>query len=359
MTDDLDAGSGERWPSHDRGPCLLIGNPTSKQGKAARLIGRTRKLLNAHGLVHEFRSTLPGGATTGLVARAIEEEGFRTVICLGGDGTFNEVAKGIVQAGRTGEVCMGLLPAGTANDQGKSFGLSSRPQSLERNIGIIAAGHTTRLDVGEVTALADNGMVLRRDLFFDSAGWGLSASILQFRNRELEIVRSIPIWRNMYRDHMVYIRAAVHKLGLVWLTRDRFAAEIVTDGVVHNFERLTDLVLSNTLLYAGEWIIDPGAAHDDGLIEVAPFAGMRDWTSKLIVQHKKVPLTEELLNRFGVRHTPVLKGREIRIQIFRPNVDKRLPAQLDGEEFQAADHFQVKVHPRMLRLIVPAGFHWI
>jgi diacylglycerol kinase family enzyme len=353
------AGNDASAPTRECGPLLLVGNPTSRQGRAAALIERARKLLDAHGLTHEFRSTLPGGATTGMVARAIEEDGFRTVVCLGGDGTFNEVAKGIVQAGRAGEVCLGLLPAGTANDQGKSFGISSKPRALERNIGIIAAGHTTRLDVGEVTALADDGAVLRRDLFFDSAGWGLSASILQFRNRELDIVRNIPIWRNMYRDHMVYIRSAVRELGLVWVTRDRFSAEIVTDGVVHSFERLTDLVLSNTPLYAGEWIIDPGAAHDDGLIEVAPFAGMRDWTSKLIVQHKKVPITEDMLNRFGVRHTPVLRGRNIRIQIFRPNVDKRLPAQLDGEEFPAADQFEVKVHPRMIRLIVPAGFHWI
>ncbi len=359
MTENRDTGSGEWVRPLDCGPILLVGNPTSKQGRAAALIERARKLLDANGLVHEFRSTLPGGATTGLVARAIEDEGFRMVICLGGDGTFNEVAKGVIQAGKASEVCLGLLPAGTANDQGKSFGISSRPRDLEQNVRTLAAGYTTRLDLGEVTALADNGTVLRRDLFFDSAGWGLSAAILQFRNRELDIVRNIPIWRNMYRDHMVYIRAAVHKLGLVWLTRDRFSAEIVTDGVVHNFERLTDLVLSNTLLYAGEWIIDKDSAHDDGLIEVAPFAGMRDWTSKLIVQHKKVPLTEDMLNRFGVRHTAVLRGGDIRIQIFRPNVDKRLPAQLDGEEFQAADQFEVRVHPRMLRLIVPAGFHWI
>jgi diacylglycerol kinase family enzyme len=353
------AGNDAPAPTRERGPLLLVGNPTSRQGKAAALIERARRLLDAKGLPHDFRSTLPGGATTGMVARAIEEDGFRTVICLGGDGTFNEVAKGIVHAGRAGEVRLGLLPAGTANDQGKSFGISSKPQALEENVRTIAAGHTTHLDLGEVTALADDGAVLRRDLFFDSAGWGLSAAILQFRNRELDIVKNIPIWRNMYRDHMVYIRAAVTELGLVWVTRDRFSAEIVVDGVVHEFKQLTDLVISNTLLYAGEWIIDPGSAHDDGMVEVAPFAGMRDWTSKLLVQHKKVPLTEDMLNRFGVRHTPVLRGTDIRIQIFRPNVDKRLPAQLDGEEFQAADHFEVKVLPRMVELIVPAGFHWI
>ena len=222
--------NGERGEPPAGGPggeqILLVGNPTSRQGKAAARIEEARELLVRRGLEHDFRETLPDGETTGMVAGALQERPYRTVIYLGGDGTFNEVAKGICLSGRASEVRIGMLPSGTANDQGKSFGISSRPRAIEENVDVIAADHTTRLDVGEVKAIANDGTVLRRDLFFDSIGWGLSAAILQFRNRELDAVKSIPIWRDMYRDHMVYIRAAVHQLGLAWLTRDHFAAEL-------------------------------------------------------------------------------------------------------------------------------------
>jgi diacylglycerol kinase family enzyme len=353
------APSDSGFAAGPRLPILLVGNPTSRSGKAAERITEARRLLDGVGLEHEFRSTLPNGETVGLVSRAIAEDGFKTIVYLGGDGTFNEVAKGIYASGRAGDVLLGMLPSGTANDQGKSFGISSSRRDLARNVGIVKTGYTTLLDIGEVTSFTDSGAVAKRDLFFDSLGWGLSAAILAFRNRELSAVKKMPIWRDMYRDHMVYVRAAVHQLAINWLTRDWFTAEIRVDGEMRTLDRLTDLVISNTALYAGEWIIDAESRHDDGLFEIAPFQGTSDWTSKLIVHHKRVPLTEELLNRIGVSHTPHLRGSEIEVQILRPNKDKRLPAQLDGDEFPPADHFLVKVLRRRLRIIVPESYHWI
>ncbi len=341
------------------GPLLLVGNPTSRSGKAALRIETAREILLKHGIVHEFRPTLPNAGTVDMVARAVTEEGIKTVVYLGGDGTFNEVAKGICKAGKSSHVQLGMLPSGTANDQGKSFGISVAKSALEKNVETIKAGHTTWLDVGEITAYYDGGTAMARDLFFDSMGCGLSASILAFRNREKDIVKKMPIWREMYRDQAVYVRAAVHKLAINWITRDRFSAEIIVDGRVHQFDSLSDLVISNTLLYAGEWIIDMEARHDDGMFEIVPFAGTRDWTSKLIVAHKKNPLTEDLLNKIGVSHTPNLKGKHIQVQILRPNKDKRLPAQLDGDEFPQSDHFEVVVHPKLLKIIVPKDHHWI
>ncbi|MBW2278290.1 MAG: hypothetical protein JRF63_12410 [Deltaproteobacteria bacterium] len=343
--------------SHGR--LLLVGNPTSRGGKAAERIEQASALMDELGMPHEYRATLPDSGTVGMVSEAITDEGFRTVVYLGGDGTFNEVAKGICASGHTSEVRLGMLPSGTANDQGKSFGLAATAKALEENVRVILAGHTTQLDVGELTAFSDGGTALRRDLFFDSAGWGLSAAILAFRNRELDIVKNIPVWRDMYRDYMVYIRAAVRELGLSWVTRDRFSAEVTIDGEVHEFERLADLVVSNTIIYGGEWVTDAETRTDDGLFEVLPFRGVRDWTSKFIVQHKKLPLTEGMLNRIGVSHSPVFRGSEIKIQIFRPSKDKRLPAQLDGDEFPQADQFEIKVHAKLLNIIVPDDFHWI
>ncbi len=340
-------------------PVLVVANPTSRGGKAAARFDPMKELLDHHRIAYKFRHTLPGGDTPNMVSRAIDEEGFRTVVYVGGDGTFSEVAKGICQSGRPREVRIGMMPAGTANDQGKSFGISSASRALERNVQIIAEGNTTRLDVGEVTARSETGVVLRRDLFFDSAGWGLSAAILAFRNRELEIVRKVPVVRDMYRDQMVYIRAAAHELALSWVTRDRFVSIVEIDGETYTFDKLSDLVVSNTAVYAGEWVVDPDSKHDDGCLEVVPFRGVRDWTSKLILHHKRNPLTEEMVNRIGVSHSRLYRGAEIKLRFLKPNPGRRLLAQLDGEEFPPADTFSIRVHRGLLNLIVPEDFHWI
>lgn len=340
-------------------PLLLIANPTSQTGKAATRISMVIELLNEKGIPHEFRSTLPDGKTVGLVRDAIDREGFDTIVYMGGDGTFCEVATGICTSANSEQIRLGMLPSGTANDQGKSFGISSAESAIAENVETIAQGHTESLDVGQVTAIDVDGKEISTDFFFDSLGWGLSAAILAFRNRERELVKTVPVLREIYRDQAVYVRAAMHELALHWATGDRFAAEIEVDGNVHSFERLSDIVVSNTMVYAGEWIIDAKSSANDGMMELAPFSGLRDWTSKLIVQHKKALITEDALNRIGVSHTPNLKGKEFKIHLLRPSVDKRLPAQRDGEEFVEADQYIINVLPRRLTLIVPLNSHWI
>jgi diacylglycerol kinase family enzyme len=130
---------------------------------------------------------------------------------------------------------MGMLPMGTANDQGRSFGVHSGVKALPTNIKVIKAGIEQWLDVGKVEAFADDsdGELTCRDLWFDSWGLGLSAQILAKRNREQKIVHRIPLVNRIYRDKLVYLRAGLsswikHTLKSL-VGRARFAAEIRVD----------------------------------------------------------------------------------------------------------------------------------
>lgn len=338
---------------------LVVGNPSSHSGKAAKRIDQVLKLMDKMGIRHEFKSTLPARGTVGMVADAIVQEGYRTIVYLGGDGTFYEAATGIIQSGMASEIRLGMLPSGTANDQGKSFGISAAPKALEENVITIATGNTTMLDVGEVAAFSDDGLVMRRDLFFDSLGWGLSASILAQRNRDIQKTRDVPLINQIYRDHWVYVRAALQEVTVSLVSRDRFSAEVEVDGELFVWNNLTDLLVSNTLIFAGEWIVSPDCEHDDGKVEIAPFVGIRDWAGKIIVNHKKFPIKQDAMERLGFAASAVVKGERIRIQLFRPANEEKLPAELDGEEFLSANVFEIKVHPKMLKLIVPKQTKWI
>ena len=55
------------------------------------------------------------------------------------------VAAGLCTSKRKDDVAIVMLPADTANDQGKSFGLEAAPEALERNIDVIRAAHETQL----------------------------------------------------------------------------------------------------------------------------------------------------------------------------------------------------------------------
>ena len=69
----------------------------------------------------------------------------------------------------------------------------------------------------------------------------------------------------------------------VTATLSAFTAEIVADGQRHELTGLTDLIVKGTRVYAGAWVFDRTSAHDDGMFEVVPFRGKRDWASKAIV----------------------------------------------------------------------------
>ena len=118
-------------------PAVLLANPTAQSGKAADWIRHARALLDAAQVPHRFVATEPEGATIERVREAIDDGGARVIIYMGGDGTFAEAAKGILVSSHAPEVAMGMLPTGTANDQGKSFGLSAGPFALERNVSAV------------------------------------------------------------------------------------------------------------------------------------------------------------------------------------------------------------------------------
>lgn len=66
------------------------------------------------------------------------------VVCIGGDGTFNEVLSGLVESGSG--VPIGYIPAGSTNDFANSLGLSKSITGAARDI---VSGVPVTLDVGQ------------------------------------------------------------------------------------------------------------------------------------------------------------------------------------------------------------------
>ena len=327
---------------------LLVGNPTAQSGRNAERIERAVRWLERAGVACDVLPTLPGGRTVGAVAEALGR-GYVCVISMGGDGTFREVAAGLLDSGRAGQVVMGMLPTGTANDQGRSFGLDAGEGALERNLEVVVAGKQTRLDAGRLQAPGAPPA-----WFFDSAGWGISARVLRARNEDRALVDSkAPILKPIYRDQLVYAGALLRTLLASTVVTDTFTAEIEADGRVHVLEGLIDLIIKGTRVYGGNWVFDRASRHDDGLFEVVPFRGMLDWTSKAIVDLDGNPVTEEMLNTIGVEHSHPFSAAKMNVKITWPTGGAEPAAQIDGEEYAAEQGATVEVVPRAIGLIVP------
>jgi diacylglycerol kinase family enzyme len=340
---------------------LLLANPTARTGKAEKTIKRAMEALAAVGLDPEFLPTRPEGTVDALAER-LEREDVRRVVYLGGDGTFAEAAKGIILARERGgvDVPLAMLPMGTANNQGRSFGIMAGDKALEDNVRVVAEGVEQWLDVGRVRALDPRGEVIADDLWFDSMGFGLSARILAQRNRDVRAVDRIPLLKNLYRDKVLYVGAGFNSFFRTMAERMRFSIEITTDGEVHEYTGCTDIVVNGTLLYGGDWIFYEHSKPDDGKFEVIVMQGHGDWFRNTIASHKRNPVTDDDREQVGLNHNrKVVQGSEIELRVFRPEHVDPLPGQIDGEEFVSADHYQVENLFHYLRIIVPEERGWV
>jgi diacylglycerol kinase family enzyme len=331
-------------------PAVLVANPTAQSGKAAEWIRSARALLDQAKIPHRFVPTEPEGRTVDRVKEVVDE-GARVVIYMGGDGTFAEVAKGILASERGPDVAMGMLPTGTANDQGKSFGLDSGPSSLERNVEVIVGGVTVPCDVGAITIERDM-QTIHKDLMFDSFSVGFGAASLETRNRDRERVGRIPGLGMIYRDQMVYAGAIFRRLVESYVVDIKFDLDVVIDGVVHSFENLLDVILKNTKIFGGEWIFDHTTESDDGRFELVPVVGRRDFGTKLLGTLRGSPVGVQDLASLGFEYAPPIGGSMFELTV-RTNNGPLPAAQIDGEEVPAGDRYRVDVVPRALRLIVP------
>jgi diacylglycerol kinase family enzyme len=327
---------------------VLVANPTARSGKNRKRIEAALDELLARGVEAELLATEPAGRTIAKVRDRLEAGGVDVVVAMGGDGTFREVAAAVVTASR--EVPMGMIPAGTANDQGKSFGIASHPSFLEANVQIVLDGYVRRIDAGVIQALDEGGGVVGEDLFFDSAGFGMQPAILVGRNRDRELVAKVPILGAVYRDQAVYVGATVREYLRSYVEPATFVAELVADGVESRLEGLTDLIVKATPVYGGVWIPARAGEPDDGRFDLVPLQGRTDMLAKLVRDLKDSPVDPEAIDWLGLTYEGGSSAAEFDIELYGPTGGP-VPSQIDGEEWIAGTHFRIRVRPQALPLV--------
>ncbi|MBX0286262.1 diacylglycerol/lipid kinase family protein [Haloarcula salinisoli] len=113
-------------------------NPVSGDGGHADAVER---LLSARGFA-VARTEGPGDALE--LGRAAGEAGATEVAVAGGDGTVNEVVRGLARADHLEAVTLSVIPVGTANLLAGTIGVDDRQQAIE----VADTGDVRSIDVG-------------------------------------------------------------------------------------------------------------------------------------------------------------------------------------------------------------------
>ena len=149
---------------------FFVVNPVAGNRKGQHAWPLMTEKLQAAGLTFDYRLTERPGHATEIVREAIAA-GWRNFVAVGGDGTGNEVANGLLSQEAVGadRLLFTLLPIGTGNDWVRQNGIPSDPHAW---LQFFLHGRSAWQDVGWVQYCASEGKGSYRRFFINVMGMG-------------------------------------------------------------------------------------------------------------------------------------------------------------------------------------------
>ena len=299
---------------------LLIANPASGQHRGERRLAQASKRLASLG--HAVTGTLTESAGHATRLAKSNAPDFEIIAALGGDGTVNEVANGLMAVEPGERPTLATLPVGTGNDVALTYGLAH----FESAIDALAKGSTRTLDVIRVQLMRDGKSVTRHALLFVAAGFAA------------EVIR-----KTGPRVKRIFGRRFSYSVGLFRALASFRAPEfsVKWDGG-ETSGRMFQVCAGNTEFAAGGVMrISPGARPDDGLLNIS----LVDALGRL-----------QIVRRFP----SILSGRYVedeRVDYFtgkRLEIDAVPPAELQADgDIIGTTPAAIELLPGALRLVTP------
>ncbi|MES2693762.1 MAG: diacylglycerol kinase family protein [Verrucomicrobiota bacterium] len=289
---------------------LFVYNPRSGRNlRRVWLPGAIRDFIATHKLEARFATTEGPGHATELAREAVET-GHDVVVAVGGDGTMNEVAQGLVGT----RTALALVPCGSGNGLALHLGLPRAPLAALQ----LASGAG-----GRIVAL-DTGMANGRP-FFNAMGLGLDADVS--RRFNLLTKRGLP----------AYARVAFSAIR-------QMRTERCTIRGAGRSETLDVLLIAvaNSDQYGNNALIAPGARVDDGQLDLVAVRGVGLFGAATLVPRL-------FLGSFDRSpHVTRLTGPRFTIERAAPGL-----IHTDGETHATGARIEVEVRPGSLRVLVP------
>lgn len=192
----------------------------------------------------------PGDAV--IFAKNAAADKTKLLVCVGGDGTLNEVVNGIMMHEKSirSDVTLGFIPNGTGCDFVRTVSI---PQDIEKAMDLIASGHTRSIDLGVLYFKNHKGRDRCR-YFHNIASFGLGGEVAQRANRTTKALGPF----------VSFMWATLISIFLYGKKRLR----ILIDGSFEKEVSVWNVVVANGQYHGGGMWVAPDASVCDGLLNV-------------------------------------------------------------------------------------------
>lgn len=287
---------------------LFIVNKFSGGGYRPEVEGRIIEQCRSANIECRIEFTQSPGHATELAQWAVEQK-MDVAFAVGGDGTVNEVAQGLV--GST--VAMGILPKGSGNGLARHLGI---PMDFKKSLLMISDHGNEIIDT----------ILINEKLSVNVSGIG-------------------------FDGHVAAMFASKSKRGLIGYTKlvlnefrnfKPFEASVTMNGKAFDVKSFI-IAIANSSQFGNNAKVAPQASVCDQLIDVSfiqkiPFTQAAGFAGKMFTGN---------LNRS--RFVDIHKSQKVSIQLNQP-----VAFHIDGEAMPAAKDFEAVIRPASLKVLLPA-----
>lgn len=287
---------------------LFVVNPIAGGGKGKNTIDIIESIMSREKYSYEIIKTEYAKQGTKIVEDNIED--FKVFVAVGGDGSINEVAQGLVN-NKKGKLA--IIPNGTGNDLAKQLEIPLDPKislkrilnGKERELDVIKANNHNFMNIGSIG--------------YDS-----------------EVIYNYNDFRDKISGKLSYLFSVLYTL--IGFKSKKMEIEIDGEKFRGNY---TLLALGNGKYYGGGFKILPKAKVDDGKIHICIVSELS--------RFKILLLFPTIL--FGI-HIKIAKY----VKIYKANtlnvkLEEAIWLNLDGELVEKTDYVQFALEKYKIKLI--------
>ena len=152
----------------------IIYNPKAGSRKTQKRWNKIREYMEERGVMFDYLQSEGYGSVERL-ARMLANNGYQTIVVVGGDGAVNDAVNGIMtsSAEHKEDIALGIIPNGIGNDFAKYWGLDE--DDYKTAVDWIINRRLRKIDVGRVGYT--QGDVCSMRYFINAVYIGLGASI--------------------------------------------------------------------------------------------------------------------------------------------------------------------------------------
>ncbi len=285
--------------------CFIV-NPVSGFGKQKLIEKLVGQHLDQTRFDHAFFYTKASKHATELAKQAVADS-FDIVVAVGGDGSINEIGRGLIGS----NTALAIVPAGSGNGLARCLDI---PLDLIKAIGVINRGKEKQIDTFQ----------FNEEHIFNISGVGFDAFINQ------------KMMKLSNRNFFAYFKLIAKEFYKY--KEQNF--ELTIDGASQHKKAFL-ICFANGSQWGHGAFISPLADNTDGLIDIVIL--------KDVSIFNVVKIAFQLLTRSVHRssHIETIKASEVSIKQIGDL------AQIDGETVEIGNAISIKVNPLSLKVIIP------